>query len=360
VGILAAVAAVAIGGLLLFAGPSARAQATCDHTNGSGTPAELSAGTLCLINSVRAQAGLPALTSVGDLQLAAQAHGAEMIAQGYLATRSPAGVTPSDRADSAGYTGGVLGEVLATGTGAGAYPDSVVAGWQNDATARAVLLLASARDIGVAVLRGSPSSGAGAANEATYVVYAGARPVFGKTAVVSVVSGTVLVQKPTSSGGVSHPVKLTATTVIPVGSILDATHGKVKLTTAKDRKGHTQTANFFDGRILVKQSSTGKAITTLELRGGNFSGCSTSKPGAKKAQAARKKRVRRVWGHGKGGYRLAGRNAAGTVLGTWWLTEDRCDGTLIHVKQGTVVVRDLVTHRTVKVTAGHSYFAKRR
>jgi hypothetical protein len=45
------------------------------------------------------------------------------------------------------------------------------------------------------------------------------------------------------------------------------------------------------------------------------------------------------------------------VRGTAWYTEDRCDGTLTRVSQGSVSVRDLVNHRTVIVRAGHSYLA---
>jgi hypothetical protein len=46
-----------------------------------------------------------------------------------------------------------------------------------------------------------------------------------------------------------------------------------------------------------------------------------------------------------------------TVRGTSWYTEDRCDGTLTRVSQGSVSVRDLVNDRTVIVRAGHSYLA---
>jgi hypothetical protein len=46
------------------------------------------------------------------------------------------------------------------------------------------------------------------------------------------------------------------------------------------------------------------------------------------------------------------------VLGTIWLTEDRCDGTLIRVLTDKVAVTDLVKHRKVTVKAGHSYLAK--
>jgi len=63
---------------------------------------------------------------------------------------------------------------------------------------------------------------------------------------------------------------------------------------------------------------------------------------------------------GKGSFRTRGRNAAATVRGTRWGTQDRCDGTLVIVQRGRVSVRDLVRHRTVLVSAGHAYLARRR
>jgi hypothetical protein len=48
------------------------------------------------------------------------------------------------------------------------------------------------------------------------------------------------------------------------------------------------------------------------------------------------------------------------VRGTWWLVEDRCDGTLTRVKTGRVDVRDFRLRKTIKLRAGKrsSYLAK--
>ena len=67
--------------------------------------------------------------------------------------------------------------------------------------------------------------------------------------------------------------------------------------------------------------------------------------------------VRKLWSEGHGSYSTKGNYAAGAVLGTHWLTEDFCDGTLIRVVTDRVAVTNLVTHRRVTVKAGHSYFA---
>jgi ferric-dicitrate binding protein FerR (iron transport regulator) len=55
-----------------------------------------------------------------------------------------------------------------------------------------------------------------------------------------------------------------------------------------------------------------------------------------------------------------GHSAVATVRGTAWLVRDTCAGTLVSVSRGVVSVRDLVRHRTVRVSAGHRYIARRR
>ncbi len=64
-------------------------------------------------------------------------------------------------------------------------------------------------------------------------------------------------------------------------------------------------------------------------------------------------------GDAKGRFRTQGKYATAAVRGTVWLTEDRCDGTLIRVRTGSVTVRDLVRKRTVVVRAGQSYLARK-
>ena len=68
--------------------------------------------------------------------------------------------------------------------------------------------------------------------------------------------------------------------------------------------------------------------------------------------------VRQLWGNGKGRFRTRGRYAAATVRGTYWLTVDRCDGTLTQVRQGIVQVSDFRLKKQVTVRAGKSYLAK--
>ena len=83
-------------------------------------------------------------------------------------------------------------------------------------------------------------------------------------------------------------------------------------------------------------------------------------PKRKTSAATAPKRVRRLWGNGKGAFRTRGRYASATVRGTIWLTEDRCTTTLIRVRSGRVDVFDLVRRRHVTVRAGQSYVARTR
>jgi ferric-dicitrate binding protein FerR (iron transport regulator) len=80
----------------------------------------------------------------------------------------------------------------------------------------------------------------------------------------------------------------------------------------------------------------------------------------KASAAARRKKVRSLWGDGKGRFRTKGRRAAATVRGTKWFTQDRCDSTKITVKRGVVQVRDFVKRKNVTVKKGHSYVARKK
>ena len=171
-----------------------------------------------------------------------------------------------------------------------------------------------------------------------------APPVIGKTVNIGVVSGTIRFREP---GGNKFQV-LGPSQSIPVGSSIDSTDGKVRLFAAK-KGGGTQKAVFFDGRFRVHQSKR-STLTDLRLEGGK------SCPGGRSGKVARRA-GRRLWGHGKGRTRTSGNNGSGTVRGTFWLTEDRCDGTFFKVKEGVVAVRDFTRHRTVVLHAGQHYLA---
>jgi uncharacterized repeat protein (TIGR01451 family) len=117
--------------------------------------------------------------------------------------------------------------------------------------------------------------------------------------------------------------------------------------------GIASSADSVSSQFRVQQAGGG-GLTTLTLVGGDFSTCSRS------LSAANPKPVRQLWGSAKGAFRTKGRFASASVRGTFWLTQDRCDGTLTQVLEGTVGVLDTVRNKTVSVTAGQSYLAVAR
>lgn len=176
-------------------------------------------------------------------------------------------------------------------------------------------------------------------------------PENGETVVVAPKAGTVFVTLPNGK-----KVKLKEGQTIPVGAIVDATRGKVVLTSV-NRKGETQTAVFFGGVFKVQQHE-GSGLVILELRGALDCKKATrsGKAAARLERGGRKSR--KLWGSGKGNFRTEGDNGSATVRGTIWLTEDRCSGTFFKVNQGVVTIRDFGANETFQLGKGKSYLAQ--
>ena len=179
------------------------------------------------------------------------------------------------------------------------------------------------------------------------------RPRLGRSVTVSAASGRILVRVP----GATRYVPIEQLTEIPLGSIVDARKGKARITVEVDaRTGRTQTAIFYDWYFRILQTKGRRPITEARLVKGSFAGCTPRRVArsALVAQAAATKkrsrrRVRRLWGNGKGDFRTGGKRSSATVRGTQWLVEDRCDGTLTRVKQGRVDVRVFRTKKVVRL-----------
>jgi hypothetical protein len=191
-----------------------------------------------------------------------------------------------------------------------------------------------------------------------------------KTVRARVISGEVFYKPPAGRLAQTPPgfLPLRGAAILPVGSIVETAKGRVELTAAAATSGSkTMKAQFYEGRFQIKQVRQGrrgaarrKLFTQLPLQGGDFRkvcGRSTRALAAQKKKRSKKK-VRHLWGDGKGDFQTRGRGAAATVRGTIWLTEDRCDGTLVRVRRGRVAVRDLRLRKTIIVRAGQSYVAK--
>lgn len=177
--------------------------------------------------------------------------------------------------------------------------------------------------------------------------------------------GSVRVKVP----GATTYADVTTLTEVPLGSRIDTRNGRVTLAAEVNAAtGQTQSTWFYDGIFDISQTKDSKPYLVATLVGGTFAGCApraTSRvalgnaagpiPFKFAARKRSKRKVRRLWGQGQGNFRTAGRRSTATVRGTWWLVEDRCDGTLTRVRQGRVEVRDLRLKKTIQLRAGKRF-----
>jgi uncharacterized protein YkwD len=152
----------------LCAGPAdGAAPATgCEDTTEAAASApepDVRAAVRCLVNAVRADHGLPRLRPSAELNRAADAHSADMVARHYFEHRSPEGASVADRARQAGYLGRArdweLGEDIGWGTGSMSTPAAIVQAWMNSPPHRRIILDRGFRDVGVGVAPGVPVPG---------------------------------------------------------------------------------------------------------------------------------------------------------------------------------------------------------
>jgi hypothetical protein len=183
-------------------------------------------------------------------------------------------------------------------------------------------------------------------------------PSNGETIVVEPEEGKVKIKLP----GKNKSVPLEELKEIPVGAIIDATKGKVKLTST-DPDGTEQSADFFGGVFKVKQKE-GANLVVLELLDTGV--CPAPRAAASLSSDAGTLLAARpgtatsgkLWGSGHGNFRTEGDQGSATVRGTIWLVEDRCDGTtFFRTRRGIVSVRDFVLHKTLPLPAGKTYVA---
>jgi uncharacterized repeat protein (TIGR01451 family) len=212
-----------------------------------------------------------------------------------------------------------------------------------------------------------------------------AAPILGETTDLAPVSGTVLVKLP----GSGTFAKLTSATDLPLGTTIDTTHGKVRLTVGL-ADGRTQAGEFYDGKFVLTQTSSGR--TVLTLAGGSYAGCpapdqtqatevgatggrgatgSTGASGASGSAAATAATtteaariaaaktpttvIRQLSGDAHGNFTTKGRYGSASVNGTIWLTQDRCDGTYVRVtKDKAIVTANAQPQTKHNIKQGHS------
>jgi uncharacterized delta-60 repeat protein len=187
------------------------------------------------------------------------------------------------------------------------------------------------------------------------------QPVLGQQGVARPLSGIVRVRLP----GTRRFVRITDLTAIPNGTEIDVRKGRIFIAVLRNASGRLDGAAFFGGRFFFRQGAGPRPITRLKLSGGSFDDCTVRAQSASLATIAsvkggtgtrKKRRVRKLWGDGRGRFRTRGRYGAATVRGTRWLTLDRCDGTKVRVVNGKVAVTDLArpSRRPKIVRAGES------
>jgi hypothetical protein len=188
--------------------------------------------------------------------------------------------------------------------------------------------------------------------------------VRGSSLFVEPAAGTVTLQP----AGAPVPLSLREEDIVPNGSSVDATAGRLSLAVAADPAGTQVGAEVFSGAFTMRQLPGERPYT--EFRLASLAGCPRG-GGARFAPlralataAARRRRggrLRRLWVRDRGGrWRTRTGSITASSIGTRWLTSLRCDGTLVAVREGRVRVFDVVRRRTRILRAGQTYLARNR
>jgi uncharacterized protein YkwD len=111
---------------------------------------------LAQINVERQRNGLPALLEHSALTLAACRHSRDMAGNHFLSHTGSDGSLPGERVSAAGYPGSYVGEVVA-GDGGGS-PENRVTSWMGSPKHRAIILSASAAELGVGFATTTPTA----------------------------------------------------------------------------------------------------------------------------------------------------------------------------------------------------------
>jgi hypothetical protein len=168
-----------------------------------------------------------------------------------------------------------------------------------------------------------------------------------------VTRGRVFIKRP----GSDEYQELRDAKSIPLGSEIDTEKGEVEVQTAADTAGTTQLGKFRDGKFVMTQTPGRRPITDVRMVGGRIDKCPAT---GQQASAAASRPARRLWGNARGRFRTRGRYASATVRGTQWMVKDTCTATTVQVARGTVIVRDLVKRRNVRLKAPKKYTARAR
>lgn len=171
------------------------AEDNCTDTEVQPTPQNLayvSDVILCLMNAMRANAGLPPLAQQDELAAASVEHSQDMVDNKYFAHDSLDGRDVVARLKAVAYIPKsgqwAIGENLAWGSGTLATPKALVNAWMNSPPHRENLLATDYREVGMGVVYGTPSSQA--SDGVTVTTDFGVRPAATTAAVQSTTPGS--------------------------------------------------------------------------------------------------------------------------------------------------------------------------
>lgn len=363
----AAVVGVSISGPAASAGPVLSTGAAAPAT--ASQAADFASELLRLINELRASRGLPPFKLAPAFVLLAAQHSEEMLDEGYFGHDSPDGETFDERVGGflkrEGYKKWATAENINTGFGT-LDPQVVFQEWLESPEHLANMLARDTKQIGIGIAQVPVGKGYFEGEEDPYTVtaiFGPPQPELRVSVLVTTVKGAVLVRH----AGEKTFKRLQTTELIKVGSEVETSGGRVRLTSAADDQGHVQTGDFYQGRFLVGYADdfatvTPRQVVTNLTLSGSLTGCAARRKARylTLASAKKPKSQRRLWGAGKGRFRTTGRYASATVRGTTWLTEDDCTSTLVRVRSGVIDAFDFRLRKHVTVRAGKSYTARRR
>jgi hypothetical protein len=206
-----------------------------------------------------------------------------------------------------------------------------------------------------ALLLAVGQAGCGSAQTASRPASTVQRPAtFAETVTLEPISGTVLVEVPRTGGSAGGSfVRLSAAREVPLGTVVNATAGKVRLTVATPTPSQLRTGEFHGGIFEIAQprSDNGVAVLTIRDNLSRRTACPTTNG----------RLSQRILGLLRGtaseGFQTVGKFSAATVRGTEWGVRDRCDGTFTVVQEGKVVVLDFRTRKNFVLRTGQTFLA---
>lgn len=158
-----------LGALLVPGGQASAVPSACSASHvtvRTATVHDARDATLCLLNRMRAEQGLPPFHLNAKLSHAAGRHSRDMVRHRYFAHDSRNGRSAFDRMLAMHYVprnaSWWLGENIGWGSGSLAEPIAMVRAWMHSPPHRANILSRHFRDIGIGIAPGAPVGGGGA------------------------------------------------------------------------------------------------------------------------------------------------------------------------------------------------------